>query len=58
METIILDEAHRYLFIFCAVVGACWIVARAGMLVLDALLWLAELMASDGEDEPRTKTFL
>ena len=49
MDAAFLDLIHRYGFVLLAVVGACWIAARVGLLVLNALLWLAECMAADEE---------
>lgn len=54
LESLMLEVTERYLFVWAAVIGACAIAGGIGWMALKALLWLAECMASDGEDEKRT----
>ncbi len=49
-----MDETQQFLFILLAVVGACWLTARAAIFVWQTLSYLAELMACKDDDDKVT----
>lgn len=49
MDAALLKAIHEYVFVLLAVVGACWIVARVGLLIGSVLMALLEMFADKGE---------